>query len=159
MMLVVKVGNRLSQRLDPSSRSLPCISDPPGARHTHAATHVFTPRHGDIDSMRPLEAALDIILDLWRSLSQIGPRLRLVEIPMLVGALAGPHHARRGPGRIEPGTVPSNVSCSLFGTPRGVNSLRFVPLVGIAELAMDLRRQLWRRHISFSSPWQTTQIS
>lgn len=41
-----------------------------------------------------MEAALDIVVDLGRTLAQVCPFFRVVEKAMLVGAFGGPDHAR-----------------------------------------------------------------
>lgn len=68
MMLVVKIGDSFTKRLDASGRT------------------VFTSIERNINGLWPLETALNVIVDLWGSLAQIGPFLRFVEVAVLVGS-------------------------------------------------------------------------
>lgn len=104
MMLIVQLSHRLSQRLDTSRGPILAAM----ARNIHL--------------LGPLEAALDLVVDLGRALAQVRPRIWVVEVAVLVGALRCPYHARRGTRGVETG-------------------MRLVTF-DVTELAMDLGRQL-----------------
>lgn len=78
--------------------------------------------HSDIDLRGPLKAALDLIVYLWGTLSQIGPRFRIIEITMLVGSLRGPDDTGACASGIEAG-------------------MGFVAFVRLAELTMGFGAQ------------------
>lgn len=119
MMCVVEVGNGHPQRFDSGG----------GA--------ILSATHGDVDILGPFKAALDVIVDFGRALSQVADRF-LVSTPgfgwltteclrpcggivgeaMLVGPLGTPDDAGGGARRIE--------SC-----------MRTMSLVGTTELTMD----------------------
>lgn len=107
MVLVVQVGNGLPQRLDAGR----------GA--------VLAAGYGDVERLRPREAALDLVVDLGGALAQIRPQLGLVEETKLGRTLRAPDDARRGTRGIE-------------------TRMGQVALVGSAKLAMDLAAGLWR---------------
>lgn len=106
MMLVVKPRHGLSQWLDTS-------------RGTILASMAC-----NVDLLRPLEAAFDLIINLRGTLTQVGPALGILEISMFVCALRGPYDTGGGTGRVETG-------------------VRLVAFVG-TELTVDLGGELWR---------------
>ena len=55
MMVVVEVGNSLSQRFDTRSWT------------------ILATGQADIDRLGTLEAALNLIVDFWSTLAQVGP--------------------------------------------------------------------------------------
>ena len=85
MMLIIELGNSLTQRLDTSSGAILASS------------------HGNIDSLWPLKATLDFVVYLWGSLSEIGPRRRIISKAMLIRSLCAPDHTCRSTRRVKPG--------------------------------------------------------
>jgi hypothetical protein len=79
--------------------------------------------HCNIDLLRSFKRALDVILNLWCTLSQVGPFLRLLGEAMLVCAFRTPNDAGGGTSGIE-------------------TSMGSVAFVGIAKLSVDLRVEL-----------------
>ena len=84
-MLIVKMSNRLTEGLNTSRRA------------------VFTTGHVDLYGLGPLEASLNRIFDLGGALAQVGPRIRVIEVAVLVGALRGPDDTCRRAGGVEAG--------------------------------------------------------
>jgi len=85
MVLVVQMSNRLTEGLDAGSRA------------------VLTAGHVDLDGLGPLEASLNLVFDLGSALAQVGPRIRVIEVAVLVGALRGPDDTCRRAGGVEAG--------------------------------------------------------
>jgi hypothetical protein len=83
VVLVVKVGNGISERLDTCCRA------------------ILTSRHGDVDVSRTIEATFDVIVDLRCSLAQVGPRRGILKVTMFVSTLSGPDYASTGARGIE----------------------------------------------------------
>jgi hypothetical protein len=69
VMLVVQPRNGLSQRLDTGRRT------------------VLSPMTCNVYRLRPLEAALNLVVDLRRTLAEVGPGVGVLEVAVLVGAL------------------------------------------------------------------------
>ena len=104
-MRIVEVGNSVSERLDTSSRS------------------VLASSHGDINVGWAIKAAFDVVVDFGRSLSQVCPRVRILEVSVFVGLLGGPDDTSAGTGRVE-------------------TSVRFVTFMGSTELPVNGRFEL-----------------
>lgn len=105
MVLVVQVGDGLAERADTGG----------GA--------VLAAGHGNVERLRALEAAFDIVFDLGGTLAQVGPLLGLLEEAKLGSTLR----------------APDDTSGSARGVKAGVGQ---VALVCGAELAMDLAASL-----------------
>jgi hypothetical protein len=82
---VVEVGNGVSERLDSGSRA------------------ILTTSHGDINVSRAIKAALDVVVDFRGSLTQVCPRMGILEVAMFVGLLGGPDDTGTRTGRVETG--------------------------------------------------------
>ena len=104
-MLIVQPRYRLSQRLDTSRRT------------------ILASMACDVHLLGPLKAALDLVVDLRGTLTQVGPALWILEISVFVGALRCPYDTGGGTGGVE-------------------TSVGLVAFVG-AELAMDLGGEFW----------------
>lgn len=85
MMLIVKLGDRFSQRLD-----------------TRSGT-VLAAMARDIHLLGALKAALDLVVDLGCALAQIGPALGVLQVAVLIGPLRRPDDTGRGAGGVETG--------------------------------------------------------
>lgn len=85
MMRIIQPRHRLPKRFNPGSRP------------------ILSPSDADLNAVRPLEGAFDVVLDLGRALAQVRPLLRVLEEAVLVGALGGPDDAGGGAGRVEAG--------------------------------------------------------
>jgi hypothetical protein len=85
MVLIVQLRNRLSQRLDTSSRT------------------VLAAMAGDVHLLGPVKAALDLVVNFRSTLAQVRPCIRVVEVAVLVGTLRGPYYTGRGTSGIETG--------------------------------------------------------
>lgn len=72
----------------------------------------------DFDCLWPLEASVDLVVDLWSSLAQVGPAGRVFKVAMLVGSLGGPHNTGGSTSRIK-------------------TSVSAVAFVRVAELAVN----------------------
>jgi hypothetical protein len=68
--------------------------------------------------MRALEGAFNLVVNFRRTLTEIGPFLRLVEETVLVGSLCAPNHTSGSSGGVE--------TC-----------VGLMAFVGVTELAMD----------------------
>jgi hypothetical protein len=110
MMFVVQLSHGLSQRFDTGRRT------------------VLASMARNVYLLGPLEASLDLVVNLRGALSQIGPCFRFLEVAVLIGTLRGPYDTSRGTGGIETG-------------------VGLVAFVG-AELTMDLRGELWEVRVS-----------
>lgn len=108
VVLVVQPSDSLTQRLDTGR----------GA--------IFSSMARDIDLLGPLEATLNLIVDFWGTLTQVGPRFWVLEVTVLVSALRGPYDTG---GR----------TC---GVETGVGFVAFVR----AELTVDLGGELCEGH-------------
>lgn len=105
MVLVVEVGDGLTEGLDAGSRA------------------IFAATDRDVNVVGALKAALDLVVDFGSTLTQVGPRLGVFEVALLVGALRGPNDTGGGSGSVK-------------------TSVNLVAGVVVAELAMDLRVDL-----------------
>ena len=74
--------------------------------------------------MTNLETSLNAIIDLWSSLTQVRPLVRVISEPVLVCLLRRPDYT----------------SCRARGIEAGV---RLVAFVRLAEVAVDAGAQLW----------------
>lgn len=77
-MVVVQLRHGLSQRLDARRRT------------------VFPAMTADIYLLRPFKAPFNLVVYLGSTLSQVGPGIRVLKKPVLVGTLGGPYYARGG---------------------------------------------------------------
>jgi hypothetical protein len=84
-MLIVEVCYRLPEGLDSSSRP------------------IFSSMIGNMHLLGPVEAPLDTVVHLGRSLTQVGPLIGVFEEAVLVGALGSPDYTGGGAGRVEAG--------------------------------------------------------
>ncbi len=75
MMCVVQVGNGCSQGLDARCGT------------------ILSSIHRDVNLRGPLETPFDIIVDLGRSLTQVGPGRGVICKAMFVCSLGTPHHS------------------------------------------------------------------
>jgi hypothetical protein len=108
MMLVVQLRNCFTERLNTSRGAVLATM----ARNVHL--------------LGSLEAALDLIVDLRRTLAQVRPCIRLVEVAVLVSTFGGPYHTSGGA--------------------RGVKSgVGLVSFVGVAKLSVDFGGELCRK--------------
>lgn len=105
-MLIVQLGHRLSQRPNPRRRA------------------ILASMSADVHLLGPLEASLYAVVDLGRTLSQVGPLFWLLKEAMLVSLLGGPDDARGGAGGVEAGVW-------------------LVAFVRLAELSVDVRAEFW----------------
>ena len=105
VVLVVQIRHRRPQAFYTSCRS------------------ILSSCHCNIDLLGSFKRALDVIINFWRTLSQVGPLLGLLSEAMLVCAFRTPNDAGGGTSRIE-------------------TSMRSVAFVGIAKLSVDLRVEL-----------------
>ena len=78
----------------------------------------------DVNLSRPLEAALDAIVDLWRTLAQVGPFFRVFEETVLVCLFRSPDDT-------------GGCAC---GVETGV---RLVAFMRLAELSVNGRAEFW----------------
>jgi hypothetical protein len=101
MMHIIQIRNRRSQALDPGRGT------------------VFAPRRADVDLVRALKGADDVVVDFGGALAEVRPLVGLVGEAVLVGALGAPDDSCRGAGGVEAG-------------------VGFVAFVRVAELAVDL---------------------
>ena len=83
--LVVHVGDSLTEGLDTGS----------GA--------VLPGGHGDVDGLRALKAALNVVFNLGSALAQVGPELRLFQEAILSSSLGAPDDASRGTSGVQTG--------------------------------------------------------
>lgn len=100
-MLIVQLSNSFTERLDTSR----------GA--------VFTSMARDVDFLGPLEAALDLVVDLRCSLTQIRPCVRVLEVSVFVCAFGGPYYTGGSTSGVETG-------------------VGLVAFMRVAELSVDL---------------------
>jgi hypothetical protein len=116
MMLVVQLRNCFTERLDTS-------------RGAVLATMVR-----NVNLLGSLEAALDLVVDLRRTLAQIRPCVWLVEVAVLVGTLGGPYYTSGGARGVKTG-------------------VGFMSFVGVAELSVDLGGELCEEDLLASVWW------
>ena len=105
VLMIVEIGHGFSQWLDTCGWS------------------ILSSTHGNINRLGAVEATLDVIVNLWSSLTQVGPVVGTIAEAVLVGTLCAPDYASRGSGGIE-------------------TSMWTMAFMGTAELAMDLRGKL-----------------
>jgi hypothetical protein len=91
-------------------------------RRRRRRTNIFTSSHGQVNVVRPLKAALDIIVYFRSALTQVGPLFRMVEKAFVVGLFSTPDDARRSTRRVQ-------------------TSMRLVACMSAPELAVDRRAQ------------------
>lgn len=108
MVLIVQLGNSFPEWFDTGCRA------------------VFTAMARNVNLLRPLKAALDLVVDLRRTLAQVRPCFGVLEVAVLVGAFRGPYYTSGRTCRVE-------------------TSMGLVAFVRIAELSVDLRGELYRR--------------
>ena len=68
--------------------------------------------------VRPFETALNLVVDFWCTLTEVGPFLWVFSESMLIGSLSSPDHSGRCTRRVQ-------------------SSMRLVSFMSIAEVTVD----------------------